>query len=275
MLKVVGILGACLMLSGCILMPGMRNLNTEQIKVRLPPQTVFTNPVLIPITPALLCAQGEPSYHYRIAASDVLSIHVWQHPEFDFLEKPNMSWNNLVGTHGAAGQAGYLVNSNGQINFPLLGYISVAGRTLAGAEARLASRLKKYVPNPQVSIRVADYRGRKAYVLGEVMRPGFVPFTDQPLTIAYALALVGGINSRSADPRFIYVIRGDFTAPQIYWLDAKTPDRMLLAERFRLQPQDIVFVAIAPIAQWNRVIEQLMPMVRPVLYTQAALAAGM
>ncbi|MBA4695967.1 MAG: polysaccharide biosynthesis/export family protein [Legionella sp.] len=271
MLKVIGVLSSCLMLTGCILMPGMRNLNTSQIRVRLPSQIIQTNPILIPITPSLLLSRREASYHYRVAPADILSIHVWQHPEFDFLEKPNMTWNNLVGAHGAAGQAGYLVNSSGQINFPLLGYVSVAGNTLETVQAKLTARLRRYVPDPQVNVRVADYRGRKAYVIGEVMRPGFVPFTDQPLTIADALALVGGINSRSADPRYIYVIRGDFTAPQIYWLDAKTPDRMLLAKCFRMQPQDILFVAIAPIAQWNRVIEQLVPTVQPMLLTQSVI----
>ena len=118
-------------------------------------------------------------------------------------------------------------------------------------------------------MRVADYRGQKIYVLGEVVKPGFLPITDQPLTIADALMLSGSLNPESADPRNIFVIRGSYLEPHIFWLNAKTPDRMLLAEHFSLQPKDILYVSSAPATRWNRVLNQLLPTVQTVWYTQA------
>ena len=120
-----------------------------------------------------------------------------------------------------------------------------------------------------MNVRVADFRGQKIYVVGEVQKTGFLPITDQKLTVADALALSGWLNPDSADARYIYVIRGDFTHPQIFWLDARTPDRLLLAERFSMQPRDVLFISTAPATRWNRVLNQLLPTIQTIWYTQA------
>jgi polysaccharide export outer membrane protein len=147
--------------------------------------------------------------------------------------------------------------------------VSVADRTVDDIRIDISKRLEKYVPNPQVNVRVADFRGQKVYVLGEVVKTGFLPITDQNLTIADALALSGWIDSKYADPSSIFVIRGDYTHPEIFWLDAKTPDKLLLAEHFSLQPKDILYVSAAPIAQMNRALDQLLPIVQTVWFTQS------
>jgi polysaccharide export outer membrane protein len=170
---------------------------------------------------------------------------------------------------GASGASGYLVNSSGRIYFPLIGYVFVAGKTVDEIRADISAKLSKYVPNPQINVRVIDFRGHKVYVLGEVEKTGFLPINDQQLTIADALALSGWIDPQAADPRFIYVIRGDFTSPKIFWLDAKTPDRLLLAEHFSLQPRDILYVSSAPITRLNRVLSQLLPIVQTVWFTKS------
>jgi polysaccharide export outer membrane protein len=66
----------------------------------------------------------------------------------------------------------------------------------------------------------------------------------------------------TADPAGIYVIRGsDGQNPQIFRLNSNLAFGMLLAERFEMKPQDVVFVDTAAISQWNRVISQLLPSV--------------
>ncbi len=80
------------------------------------------------------------------------------------------------------------------------------------------------------------------------------------LTLAAAIGEVGGVNQNSADSGGIYVVRGtDTDKPEIFQLDARYATGMLLAERFDLQAQDVVFVDTAGISQWNRVISQLLP----------------
>ncbi len=268
MLKKISVIGTTLALCSCGIMPGMQNLDTVKMRKFVVPERVEVHPTLIPISPSLIADQHVSTYYYRVAPADVLHINVWEHPEFNIVDTLPIA-GSAPGVHGAAGQAGYLVNSSGQIFFPLIGYVHVAGKTVDEIRHQITTRLKKYVPHPQINVRVADFRGQKVYVLGEVMKTGFLPINDQQLTIADALALSGWIDPKAADPRFIYVIRGNFTCPQIFWLDAKTPDRLLLAERFSLQPRDILFVSSAPATRFNRVLEQLLPTIQAVWFTQS------
>ena len=95
---------------------------------------------------------------------------------------------------------------------------------------------------------------------GEVTRPGSVEIINGTLSLSAALGEVGGVNQLSANPAAIYVIRNSSSEdPQIFHLDAEFATGMLLAERFQMQAQDVVFVDTAGVSQWNRVISQLLP----------------
>ncbi|OGV25871.1 MAG: hypothetical protein A3F18_02850 [Legionellales bacterium RIFCSPHIGHO2_12_FULL_37_14] len=273
MLKKISLISISILLVGCGLLPGMQNLETRNMRKMVVPERVRVQPTLITITPSLIADQRISTYYYHIAPSDILAIHILGHPEFDFLMSPTnvTSVNSLSGPTGQ--RSGYWVNPNGQIHFPLVGYVLVAGKTTDRVRAELTKKLKKYVPNPQVDVQVSQYRGQKVYVIGEVMRPGMLPINDEQLTIASALAYSGGINPESANPAFIYVIRGNYTQPFIFWLNMETPDRMLLAERFSLKPHDILYVSSAPLARWNRFLSQLLPAVQPALIAQAAIGS--
>ncbi len=268
MLKNCGVIGTAVILCSCSLMPGMQNLDTVKMRKLVVPERIDVHPTLIPITPSLIADQRVSTYFYRVAPADVLQINVWEHPEFNFSDA-TVGGGGGLSTPGASGSSGYLVNSSGRIYFPLIGYVDVADKTVDEIRHLITTRLRKYVPNPQINVRVADFRGQKVYVLGEVMKTGFLPINDQQLTVADALALSGWIDPKAADPRFIYVIRGNYTSPQIFWLDAKTPDRLLLAERFSLQPRDILFVSSAPTTRFNRVLDQLLPIVQTVWFTKS------
>ena len=267
MIKKLTLVSSAVLLCSCGLMPGMNNPDTTTMRKYVAPQRVVIQPTLIPITPSLIADQRISTYYYHVAPADVLHITVWQHPEF-LIEVPTASSNSQA-VQGAAGVPGYLVNANGDIYFPLVGYIKVADKTVDEIRADITIRLRKYVPDPQVNVRVADFRGQKVYVLGEVGKTGFLPITDQKLSIADALALSGWLNPDTADSRHIYVIRGNFTQPSIFWLNARTPERLLLAEHFSLQPRDILYVSSAPAARWNRALNQLLPTIQAIWYTQA------
>jgi polysaccharide export outer membrane protein len=109
-------------------------------------------------------------------------------------------------------------------------------------------------------VNVLDRSRQKVFVMGEVFRPASVEIVNGHLTLAGALGEVGGFNQDRADPSGIYVIRGaEGNEPQIFHLDAGYASGMLLAERFDMRAQDVVFVDTAGISQWNRVISQLLP----------------
>jgi len=270
MLIKLSIISAAVVLGGCGVMPGMENLNTMPMRKSVELEHFNVHATLIPITPTLIANQHISTYYYHVAPADVLHINVWQHPEF--ILDPLVGDTHSPGVQGAAGLPGYLVNPQGQIYFPLIGYVHVANKTVDAIRSLISLRLRKYVPNPQVTVRVADFRGQKVYVLGEANKIGFLPLTDQQLTLADALSLSGWMNPDTADTKFIYVIRGTYNEPQIFWLDARTADKLLLAEHFSMQPQDILYVSTAPATRWNRVLNQLLPTIQGIWYTQAVVA---
>ena len=109
-------------------------------------------------------------------------------------------------------------------------------------------------------VNVLDRSQQKVFVMGEVRNPNAVEIFNGHLTLAAALGEVGGVNQLSADPSGIYVVRGtDGDNPQIFHLDSQFATGMLLANRFEMQAQDVIFVDTAGVTQWNRVISQLLP----------------
>lgn len=259
-------------LTGCgNLLPGMQNLNTAGMRQQTTQTQINVNPTLIPITPSLIADTHISRYYYYVAPADVLSVSVWNHPEFGIPEFHAPQPGNTPSTQGSAGQSGYLVNPDGYIYFPLIGNVMVAGKTIDQVRQDISLKLKRFIRNPQVNTRIVDFRGEKIYVFGEVNKPGFIPLNDQPLTIVDALTMVGSFDSNAADPSHIYVIRGNFEHPNIYWLNAKTADAMLLAEHFNLQPGDVLYVSSAVTTRWNRIINQLLPTVQTVWYTKATI----
>jgi polysaccharide export outer membrane protein len=256
-----------LITNSCTILPGMQNIDTHSMPVHNSSRSIQAEPVVTPITPAYLIQNPSEEYIYRVAPQDVLSIIIWNHAEFN-ASVPAAGTNANLTTQ-SAGAPGYLINHDGNIYFPLVGYLHVAGKSIEEIHRILARRLSVYVPKPQIFIRVADFRSKKIYVMGEVLKAGFLPLNDQPISITSALNQTGSLDPNSSDPRHIYVIRGSFIRPEIYWLNASMPTALLLGERFQLRDNDVVIVSTAAVTRWNRFLNQLLPSLQTVWYTKA------
>ncbi|MCS6787101.1 MAG: polysaccharide export protein [Thiobacillaceae bacterium] len=114
---------------------------------------------------------------------------------------------------------------------------------------------------PNDIVYVPDRALNKVFVLGEVQKPGAYFMNKRRMTLAEALAEAGYINQDKANPHWIFVMRGQGDVPELYHLDAKSPDALLLADRFTLRPRDILYVDAAEVARWNRVITNVLPTV--------------
>ena len=98
------------------------------------------------------------------------------------------------------------VSDTGEISYPFLGPLKVAGLTPQELAQLITGKLKgDYLVNPKVSVDIVEYR--LFYVNGEVSNPGGFPF--QPgITVRKAISLAGGFKER-ADKDKIFVIRDD------------------------------------------------------------------
>lgn len=109
-------------------------------------------------------------------------------------------------------------------------------------------------------LNLPDRRYNKVFVLGEVIKPSSLPMPRGRMSLTEALADVGGTNPLTANDAQIYVIRAKADAkPQIFHLNARMADALILADAFDLQARDVIYVDPVPIVRWNRLIQQILP----------------
>ncbi len=109
-------------------------------------------------------------------------------------------------------------------------------------------------------LNIPDRRDSKVFVMGEVGRQQALQIGNgQRMTLAQALAEAYGVDFNSSRPEEIYVIRTGELKPEIFQLNAESPDALILADQFSLQAHDTVFVGTAGVTQWSRVLNQILP----------------
>ncbi|MBT8271283.1 MAG: polysaccharide biosynthesis/export family protein [Bacteroidia bacterium] len=84
----------------------------------------------------------------------------------------------------------YLIDKEGNIEFPVLGTIKIGGMSRSEANAMLKTRLTEYIKDPIVNIRLANFT---ITVLGEVNRPGTYTVLDERISLNEALGLAGDL----------------------------------------------------------------------------------
>lgn len=290
------------------------------------------------------------SVNYRIGAGDVLQVIVFGHPDL----------SNPTGTTSSSSLQGQLVSSDGMVYFPYAGDMQAEGKTLKQMRQKISSALADFIREPQVDVRVLEFRSQRVYISGDIAKPCTVPITDVTLTVLQALdqcdtfalsrggdegggvgvqnvvlirdgqstaldlnqiyssgrpvplqpgdrllvddsasrvfmvgefteqvalpystggmslsdaiADAGGVSLGTADTSAIFVVRGfvdsepardggvqTVVRPNVYKLDASSVSGLLLANKFQLEPRDVVFAAPASLVNFNRALAQLTP----------------
>ena len=132
----------------------------------------------------------------------------------------------------------YLVNDQGNISFPVLGTIAIAGKERNEAVELLEERLKEYIKNPIVNLRIVNYN---ISVLGEVAKPGNFTVQDEKVTVLEALSLAGDLTIYGKRSNILVVRdQGDSTKMN-YRIDLTNSDFMK-SPAFYLQQNDVVYV---------------------------------
>lgn len=111
------------------------------------------------------------------------------------------------------------------------------------------------------SIHVNSQSRNRVFVLGEFGRIEPIPILEQGLSLSSVLGESRGLNASTADAAKIYIVRDNKEAQytNIYYVDMQTITSFALANRFEMQPNDIVYVDPTGLTRWNRVISALLP----------------
>jgi polysaccharide export outer membrane protein len=157
---------------------------------------------------------------YVIGESDILAISVWHEPDLTRVIP---------------------VRSDGKISLPLIGELQASGQTVEQLRATIATQLKRFLEDPEVSVIVQEPRSQFFTIVGKVVRPGSFPL-GQRLTVLDGLALGGGFKDFAKLGK-IYVVRThrDGRSERLSF-DYKKAVGGDLSQNFVLEPRDMIIV---------------------------------
>jgi polysaccharide biosynthesis/export protein len=178
---------------------------------------------------------------YRIQPLDILSVRFEtlsdENDAFDFLSKLAVQQGRAGGGGSGAGANGIVVNIEGEIEFPVLGNIKVAGLTVFQAEDSIAKVASTFIPDAIVRVRMLNFRFT---VLGEVNSEQTVTSTTTRLTMMEAIGQAGGLNEM-ADRSHIKVIRQTGNNAEIFYVNL-LKEEYLESRYYYVQQNDVLIV---------------------------------
>ena len=180
-------------------------------------------------------------FEATIAPYDELRIYVMSDGKNEELVKPFNVFGS-VGNTSNQGQnrMGYLVDVNGNIEFPVLGELHVAGLTRLQLQDMISEQLKSngYFSNPNVMVRFLNF---KVFVLGTESGK-VLNITEERCTFLEALAMAGGLDLYTRRDR-IGVMREVNGKMVIHYLDPRSTS-IFNDEFYLLQQNDIIFTEV-------------------------------
>ncbi len=178
-----------------------------------------------------------------ITTNDLLSITVSSlNPSASSVfDSPNVTYTTNTPTNGGGPvqASGYLVDAEGNIQFPILGTIKTSGFTENALRAQIVKTLieRKLLLDPIVSIRHLNFR---ITVLGEVANPTVVNVPNEKITLLEALGLAGDITIYGKKDN-VLVIREEGGNKVIKRLNLNTSE-IFESPYYYLRSNDIVYV---------------------------------
>jgi polysaccharide export outer membrane protein len=158
-------------------------------------------------------------YDYKIQPNDLISVRFesLSPPEYDFLNTQIQQQQQNM-TSGNALMIGELVDENGEIPYPVIGKVKVAGYNIFQLQDKLQSLAKDYLDSPVVKVRLLNYR---MTLLGEVNKEGTITFVNNRVTLIEAIGQAGGLTDLAdkANMKLIRQINGKTEVIYINVLD--------------------------------------------------------
>jgi protein involved in polysaccharide export with SLBB domain len=180
------------------------------------PPTAAAAPADAPI-PTLMAGEGD----YILAAGDTLDLMVYKEADLNMRSK---------------------IARDGRVQLPLLGEVSVAGKTVREAQDYIKKLLNDdYLVDPQVYLNVVSYTQRKITLIGQVVRPGSYELQgNESLGILEAIGMAGGF-TRIADSKNVTVKRIAGGKPETIKVNTKKLEDPK-GGSFQVLPGDIITV---------------------------------
>ena len=205
-------------------------------------------------------AESKGLYDARIMPKDMLTITVSTTDPKAAIPF-NLSISNTLNSTGNLNTGGvtlqtYLVDNNGNINYPVIGMVNVSGMTVRQCEEFITAKIKPYMADtekPVVTVRMSSFR---ISVMGEVNRPGTFSVSTEKMSILEALAQAGDLSIYGKRDN-VMLIREDATGEKSVHILNLNDANIINSPYYYLQQNDIVYVEPNKVKAQNASIGQV------------------
>lgn len=184
--------------------------------------------------------QPDDELQITVTAADAAAAAAFNQPEV------NPALRSTFGTGTTPKQLTYRVDTSGNILFPQLGTIHVAGLTVEQLQQELTSRLQAYIVDPQVTVSLVNFT---VVVAGEVRTPQTVKVNRNRFTILEALSAAGDL-TEYGERSNILLVREENGQRAYHRLNLNSSD-LLTSPYFYLQQNDYIYVEPNAVRQAN------------------------
>ena len=185
---------------------------------------------------------------FTLGPNDRIQVSVFGQPEF------------------STPPGGVRVGPEGTLGIPLLGDVSVLGKTASEVRATLETGLKEYLVEPAVTVSVLEYSSRRFHLLGEVRSAGPVAM-DRPLTALEALSMGGGVLPGARLTPVVILRRQGEEDVEVIAFNAETPGPDGLIQ---VRPDDVLFVSKSGVGVFR---ESALPYLQGIGFTLSQVAS--
>lgn len=174
------------------------------------------------------------SFTPKFKINDIVSIFI---STFDLEAVRPFNLQNGGDGNQTAGAVDYLVDIDGNIDYPVLGKVKLLGLTIEESKELFKEKLSDYLKDPIVNIRILNFR---ISVLGQVNSPGRYEISGERITLLEAIAMAGDLDIKGKRTN-ILVIR-DFNGTKTYSRVDLTSKELFNSPVYYLTQNDIVYI---------------------------------
>jgi polysaccharide biosynthesis/export protein len=157
---------------------------------------------------------------YIVGDSDVLHVNVWKEAEVT---------QTVV------------VRTDGNISLPLINEVRVSGLTPLQIQNLVAEKLKSFLNNPQVTVTVTEIHSKRAFITGEVVRPGTYSLNAET-TVLQLIAQAGGFTPFAKKDNIVVLRTGDGKQARLKFKYKEVVQGKKTEQNIALHPGDTVVV---------------------------------
>ncbi|MCF6359297.1 MAG: polysaccharide biosynthesis/export family protein [Cyclobacteriaceae bacterium] len=158
-------------------------------------------------------------FEYKLQPEDVISVKFYSlsPQEFNFFSIKEGNGNTFNQFQNGASILinGYLIDENGEVEFPVVGNVNISGLSVYDAQNEILKVAEQYLESPVVEVRLLNFRFT---LLGEVRKEGTIGSLNNRITMLEAIGLAGGFTDY-ADKSNVKIIRQSKGKAEVYYLN--------------------------------------------------------